>query len=152
MTDVTPWLDDEQQRIWRSFVRVVGQLPVALGRDLQSHSELSNADFEVLVVLTDVPEGRLRASELASTMTWDRSRLSHHIKRMEARGLIERRECPEDGRGAFVTITEAGRRAIEKAAPGHVREVRRLVVDALTPEELRQLGAIMDKVLRRLEG
>lgn len=152
MTDVTRWLDPEQQRIWRSFIRVVNDLPVALGRDLQSHSELSNSDFAVLVQLTDAPDDRLRASELAASMLWDRSRLSHHIKRMEARGLIARRECPEDGRGAFVTITDAGRAAIEEAAPGHVEEVRRLVVDALSPDEFQQLGTLMDKLLSRLEG
>src|SRR3990170_4212953 len=112
MTDVTPWLDDEQQRTWRTFLKAHRELEVALARDLQAHSDLSVADFEVLVNLTDVPDGRLRPSELASAMQWDRSRLSHHVKRMEARGLITREGCPEDGRGAFVGITEAGRTAI----------------------------------------
>src|SRR5688500_9000571 len=119
MNDVTPWLDDEQQRIWRSFLQLHRELDVALARDLQANSELSMADFEVLVHLTDVPDGRLRPSELASSMQWDRSRLSHHIKRMEARGLLTRVGCPEDGRGAFVGITETGRTAIEGAAPAH---------------------------------
>jgi DNA-binding MarR family transcriptional regulator len=150
MSDGTPWLDDEQQRIWRAFLRLNRDLDAALARDLQANSELSVADFEVLVNLTDVPEGRLRPSELASSMQWDRSRLSHHIKRMEARGLISREGCPEDGRGAFVGITPAGRAAIEQAAPGHVRAVRRMVVDALSPEEFAQLGALADKLLARI--
>lgn len=151
MNDVTPWLDDEQQRIWRSFLRLHRELDVALARDLQANSELSVADFEVLVNLTDVPDGRLRPSELASAMQWDRSRLSHHVKRMEARGLIAREGCPDDGRGAFVGITDAGRQAIEAAAPAHVRAVRRMVVDALTPEELGQLGALATKLLSGIE-
>lgn len=147
MSDSTPWFDDDQQRIWRAFMRLNRDLDAALARDLQSHSELSVADFEVLVNLTDVPDGRLRPSDLAASMQWDRSRLSHHVKRMEARGLVTREGCPEDGRGAFVGITPAGRQAIETAAPDHVRAVRRLVVDALTPEELEQLGALADKLL-----
>jgi len=151
MNDVTPWLDDEQQRNWRAFVRLQRDLEVALARDLQATSELSMADFEVLVNLTDVPDGRLRPSELASSMLWDRSRLSHHIKRMEARGLLARQGCPDDGRGAFVEITAAGREAIEAAAPGHVRAVRRMVVDALTPEEFDQLGALAAKLQSGIE-
>lgn len=151
MTDVTPWLDHEQQRIWRTFIQLHRELDVALARDLQAHSELSMADFEVLVNLTDVPDGRLRPSELASAMQWDRSRLSHHIKRMEARGLITRAGCPEDGRGAFVGITDSGRAAIEAAAPAHVRAVRRMVVDALSPEEFDQLGTLAGKLLSAIE-
>ncbi len=147
MSDVTPWLDDEQQRTWRTFLQLHRELTAALTRDLQANSELSMADFEVLVNLTDIPEGRLRPSELAAGMKWDRSRLSHHIKRMEARGLVTRDGCPEDGRGAFVGITEAGRQAIEGAAPSHVRAVRRMVVDALSPEEFEQLGELSGKLL-----
>jgi DNA-binding MarR family transcriptional regulator len=107
-------------------------------------------DFETLVYLTDVEEGRLRISALATAMDWERSRLSHHIKRMEARGLVTREGCPEDGRGAFVAITPEGRAAIEQAAPSHVRSVRRLVIDVLSDDELQELGRITDKLLARL--
>ena len=86
---MTQWLDDRQQRIWRAWLKLNRELPTALGRDLQARSDLSMADFEVLVNLTDVPEGRLRISELASSMNWERSRVSHHLKRMAARGLVD---------------------------------------------------------------
>jgi DNA-binding MarR family transcriptional regulator len=94
----------------------------------------------------------VRVSDLATQMLWERSRLSHHVTRMERRGMVERAECVEDGRGAFVAITPAGRAAIEQAAPGHVRTVRRLVFDALTAEELRTLSTLVDKMLVRLDG
>jgi len=148
---MTNWLDDEQQAIWRSWLRVNRELPAALARHMHEHSSLSMSDFQVLVALTDVPDGHLRISELASTMNWERSRVSHQLRRMEARGLVDRAGCPEDGRGSFVAITPAGRKAIEQAAPEHVQEVRRLVIDALTPEELELLGHINAKLLEVLE-
>lgn len=151
MTDPV-WLSADQQRVWRQWLRLNRDLSAALARDMQSGSELSMADFEVLVNLTDVAEGRLRISELATSMDWERSRLSHHVKRMEARGLVSREGCPDDGRGAFVTITPSGRRAIEHAAPHHVQAVRRLVVDVLSDDELAQLGAITGKLLGRLHA
>lgn len=147
---MTAWLDEEQQRTWRSWLQLNRDLPAALARDLASCSELSMADFEVLVNLTDVPEGRLRISELAANMAWERSRVSHQLKRMEARGLVDRAGCPDDGRGSFVGITPAGRAAIEQAAPSHVEAVRRLVVDVLTEEELATLGRLTDKLLARM--
>ena len=144
---MTDWLDDRQQRIWRAWLKLNRDLPAAIGRELQAGSDLSNADFEVLVNLTDVSEGRLRISELASNLNWERSRVSHHLKRMEARGLVDRAGCPEDGRGSFVGITRAGRDAIEQAAPDHVETVRRLVIDVLTDEELETLGRLTEKLL-----
>lgn len=148
----TPWLTDEQQRVWRAWLRLNKELTAELARDLQEGSELSMADFEVLVNLTDVPEGRLRILELADAMNWERSRLSHHLKRMEARGLVDRAGCPDDGRGSFVGITADGRTAIERAAPDHVSAVRRLVIDVLSDEELSTFGRIADKVLTRLDA
>lgn len=149
---MTNWLDERQQRIWRAWLKLNRELPTALGRELQAGSDLSMADFEVLVNLTDVPEGRLRISELASSMNWERSRVSHHLKRMAARGLVDRAGCPDDGRGSFVGITRAGRDAIEQAAPDHVEAVRRLVIDVLTDEELETLGRLSDKLLGKLSG
>jgi DNA-binding MarR family transcriptional regulator len=148
----TEWLTDEQQRAWRSWLRLNKDLSAELARELQDGSDLSMADFEVLVNLTDVPEGRLRILELAGAMHWERSRLSHHLKRMEARELVDRAGCPDDGRGSFVGITPEGRSAIERAAPDHVASVRRLVIDVLTEEELATLGRITDKLLTRLDA
>lgn len=150
MTDEDPWLSAEQQHVWRQWLAVTAQLPAALHRELQTDSELSLQDFDVLVQLTDQSQGRIRVSELAAALTWERSRLSHHVKRMERRGLVEREECEDDGRGAFVVLTPDGRSAIELAAPEHARLVRSLVFDDLSSEELTALGAITAKVLSRL--
>jgi len=151
MTARTPWLDDDQQRTWRSWLAANAQLWPAVGRDLQRDSQLSLPDFDVLVQLTESDEGRVRVAGLARALQWERSRLSHHVSRMERRGLVQREECADDGRGAWVVVTSAGRSAIEQAAPEHVRTVRRLVFDALSADEVRALGAILDKVRARLE-
>ncbi len=143
----TPWLDDEQQRIWRNWLRLNNELTATLAREMAATSDLSMADFGVLVQLTDVPDGRVRISELADNLMWERSRVSHQLKRMQARGLVERSECVEDGRGSFVGITRAGRDAIEGAAPGHVAAVRRLVIDHLTADEFADLGRLVDRLL-----
>ena len=146
----TRWLTKRQQQTWRSYLRMQTELSAALNRQLLNESELSLADFEVLVRLTDVPTGQLRVVELARTLKWEQSRLSHHIARMQRRGLVARRECTEDGRGWYVTITEQGRRAIEAAAPRHVDLVRRVFFDDLTNEQLDALHSLSEKVLDRL--
>ena len=128
------------------------QLSATLQRELQDDAGLSTQDYEVLVHLTDNPEGRMRVTDLARLMQWERSRVSHHVTRMEGRGLVQRVECAEDGRGAFVVTTPQGRAAIEQAAPGHVNTVRRLVFDALSPEEVDSFGAIIDKALAQLDS
>ena len=144
------WLDDDEQRAWRAFVSMHTRLDAHLGRDLQANTDLSTADFSVLVALTDVCQGRVRAFELSEALQWEKSRLSHHLGRMAKRGLITRGGCTEDGRGQFVEVTPAGRAAIEAAAPHHVETVRRLVFDTLTPEQVAALGAISEAVLARL--
>lgn len=150
-TSETRWLTAEQQDVWRRWLRLNAALPATLHRELQSDAGLSLPDFDVLVHLTDTAEGRVRVNDLSRALHWERSRVSHHVTRMERRGLIRREECSDDGRGAFVVITPAGRQAIEQAAPGHVHQVRDLVFDQLTEEELEVLGRITEKMLARLE-
>lgn len=145
------WLTPEEQRAWRGFVRLHERLGGRLGRMLQSESRVSPADFAVLVNLTDSPEGRQRYQDLARALEWEKSRMSHHIARMAARGMVVREECPEDGRGAFVVITDAGRAAIDAAAPRHVEAVRELFMDHVTPAELRVLTEISERVIRELD-
>lgn len=149
---MTTWLTDEQQRIWRNWLRLNRELSATLAREIATTSDLSMADFGVLVQLTDVADGRVRISELADNLGWERSRLSHQLKRMQTRGLVERFECVEDGRGSFVGITAAGREAIEEAAPGHVASVRRLVVDHLSPDEFADFGRLVDRLLVSLDA
>ena len=150
-TDVR-WLTGEEQQLWRSWLRLNAQLGATLAREMQDDAGLSEPDFEVLVNLTDSPDGRVRVTDLAYQMLWERSRVSHHVTRMERRGLVEKAGCKEDGRGAWVQITPAGRKAIEKAAPGHVEGVRRLVFDALTPEEVRTLTTLVGKLQTQLDS
>ncbi|MFJ8357350.1 MarR family winged helix-turn-helix transcriptional regulator [Streptomyces sp. NPDC093984] len=151
MEDSVHWLTPEEQHAWRNFVRLHERLGGRLARLLQTESNLSAADFAVLVNLTDVPEGRRRYQDLARTLEWEKSRMSHHIARMAGRGLVVREECLEDGRGAFVAITEAGRAAIEAAAPLHVKAVRSLFLDHVTPAELRTLAEVSERVVEKLE-
>ena len=146
--DDVRWLDPHEQAVWRQWLFSQRHLMVQLTRSLAEESGLSMPDYEVLVMLTDTPEGRVRMAALADLLEWERSRLSHHIRRMEARGLVERRECQEDGRGAFVGITPLGQRTIERAAPGHVSAVRRHFIDVLGQDGLEAL----ETALGRLEG
>ncbi|MFE5812390.1 MarR family winged helix-turn-helix transcriptional regulator [Streptomyces sp. NPDC056479] len=147
----TRWLTPEEQRAWRGFVRLHERLVGRLGRLLQSESNVSPADFAVLVHLTDAPDGRQRYQDLARALEWEKSRMSHHIARMAGRGLVVREECAEDGRGAFVVITDAGRETIEAAAPRHVEAVRELFIDHVTPAELRVLAEISERVVGKLD-
>jgi len=145
------WLTAGQHDAWRSYQRMQTRLSARLHRQLQSDSDLSLPDFEVLVALTDCPTGRLRAFELGRALRWEKSRLSHQVSRMERRGLVARQECPSDGRGAFVVLTPAGRAAIEAAAPGHADAVHRLVFDGLDDEQVHALHEICQTVLARLD-
>lgn len=151
MGETVRWLTPEEQRAWRGFVRLHERLGGRLGRLLQSESNVSAADFAVLVRLTDVPEGRQRYQDLARALEWEKSRMSHHIARMAGRGLVVREECAEDARGAFVVITDVGRAAIEAAAPRHVEAVRELFMDHVTPAELRVLADISERVISKLD-
>ncbi|MEP7160697.1 MAG: MarR family transcriptional regulator [Dermatophilaceae bacterium] len=153
MTDasVSPWLTDEQQRVWRQWLDVAARLPAALGRQLQQGSALSLPDFAVLVSLSEAPGEQLRVAALADDLRWEPSRLSHHLGRMERRGLIRRAECLEDGRGAVVVLLPAGRAGVEEAAPGHARLVSALLFDGFGEDRLRALDTITRSVLDRLE-
>ncbi|MDA2810513.1 MarR family transcriptional regulator [Nocardiopsis sp. RSe5-2] len=150
MTETPHWLTPEEQRAWRGFVRMNAILLDRLAQ-VQAAAGLSGADYVVLVELTDRPEGRVRFQELARAVEWEKSRMSHHIARMAKRGLVVRETCAEDGRGAVIAITPAGREAIERAAPSHVATVRRLFIDLLTPAELVVLTHVSERVLERME-
>ncbi|GII23042.1 MarR family winged helix-turn-helix transcriptional regulator [Planosporangium mesophilum] len=141
----TRWLDDGEARMWRAFYEMRRHLDKAIERQL-ADAGLSTADYDLLVPLSEAPGDGLRARDLANHVGWDRSRLSHQLRRMEQRGLLTRRECPSDARGTLITLTPAGRRAVETAAPGHVETVRRHFVDLLSPEEIDTLTAISTRI------
>jgi DNA-binding MarR family transcriptional regulator len=144
------WLDDDQARVWQAYRRLNQHLYATLEDQLLRDAGLSAADYSVLVPLSEEPGGVLRARELCTEIGWDRSRLSHHISRMEKRGLVVREQCSEDGRGSMVRLTEAGRRAIEGAAPEHAESVHRYFFDLLSKQELRTLAAVFDRLLENL--
>lgn len=141
------WLDPDEQHAWRGLLTMSTQVMARLNRGLQEHG-LSLADYDVLVALTDVQDRSLRLGELGQLLQWDKSRLSKQISRMSARGLVTRRECPHDKRGAYVDLTDGGRAAIESAAPEHAALVRALVFDHLDAAQVRALGEITGVVLQ----
>ncbi|WP_082115135.1 MarR family winged helix-turn-helix transcriptional regulator [Lentzea aerocolonigenes] len=147
---MTRWLEPDQQRAWRAYVRMQGELNAHLSRQISVDSEISMADFAVLVQLTDTVDGRVRVLELARLLNWEKSRISHHVARMEKRGLVRRENCGSDGRGSFVVLTEQGRSAIEEAAPSHAETVRALVFDQLSDAEVEALREISEKIFTRL--
>jgi DNA-binding MarR family transcriptional regulator len=151
MDDPVRWLDPREARAWRGYTSMRVQLQARLSRELARHSGLSDADYSVLVHLSEAPDGRLRAFELGRALQWEKSRLSHHLKRMGGRGLVTREDCESDARGSFVVITPAGRSAIEAAAPAHVEDVRRYLIDVLSGEQLEALADIAETVLAQLQ-
>ncbi|MEH0841765.1 MarR family transcriptional regulator [Micromonospora sp. CPCC 205711] len=148
--DAPRWLNDREDRAWRGYRRMRRLLDLQLARELMADAGLSEPDYDVLSDLSETPDGRLRLSELADRMLWSRSRLSHHLTRMQQRGLVIREECATDGRGSVVALTPDGRRAIEAAAPAHVAAVRRHLIDLLEPDELAALERLTHRVVDRL--
>src|ERR1700757_4042038 len=144
------WLDPRENRAWRAFLHAHPQLHLRLRRQLLQDSGLTWADYEILAVLSEHPTGQMPAQELGALVQWEKSRLSHKIRRMQQRGLVARESNPADGRSAIICLLPAGRRAIEDAAPQHVRNVRRHFIDLLTPAELDTLAALNERVLRHL--
>jgi len=146
----TRWLDERQQHLWRSYIRTNQELYARLEGLLASEGGVSAADYTVLVPLSEEPTGVLRARDLGAEIGWDRSRLSHHLARMEKRGMVVREECEEDARGLMVRLTPAGRQAIENAAPAHAEAVHRHFFDLLSKKEVDTLSAVFDRVLDNL--
>ena len=126
------WLSDDEQRAWRTYLRMSSLLPAALNRQLQQDCGLTLPEYEVLVQLSESPGQRLRPFQICEALNWEQSRLSHQLTRMERRGLVSRRECPVDGRGAVIELTAAGAELIGAAAPRHVAAVRGLIFDRLS--------------------
>jgi DNA-binding MarR family transcriptional regulator len=138
-TDARPrWLSDEEQQAWRATIHMAQLLLRQLDRDLNSYG-LSGHDYEILVELSEAPDNRLRMTDLADATSQSRSRLSHQISRMEARGLVRRDECEGDKRGTFAVLTKEGVETIERVAPHHVDNVRRHFIDRLSPRQLDEI-------------
>ena len=147
-SDDVPWLSAEQLRDWTSLMAMLMTLPPALDAQLKRDAGVNSFEYHVLAALSDAPGHSLPLSELAPMARGSLSRLSHAVSRLERDGWVERRACA-DGRRTRAFLTDAGWRKIQEAAPAHVREARRLVVDALPPEGLRALGAAARTVVAR---
>ena len=152
MSEAPLWLSPQEQADWQAFIQMQELLRSRLEQGLLSRSGLSNADFTVLAVLSEAPERRMRPFDLSRALGWEKSRLHHQLTRMCSRGLVERRPDPGSGnaRAVQVVLTRAGLAAITAAAPGHVRDVRLLALDALSEEQLAQLGEISRAIIATL--
>ena len=144
------WLDDEQQAAWRSFAGATVRLRWALECQLQQDAGLSFLEYHVLARLSENPGNTLRMSELAEVTDSSLSRLSHLMKRLERRDLVRREPDPTDGRYTNAIMTDAGLRLLVASAPAHVAKVRELVIDALTPEQLRELRIASERIIERI--
>lgn len=145
----TRWLTTDEQHAWRAYIRLAKMLMRQLDRDLHPFG-LSTNDYEILVELSEAPGTRLRMTELADLTAQSRSRLSHQITRMEAKGLVRREGCDRDKRGTFAVITPRGSATIHQVAPSHVDSVRRHFIDQLCAEHLGVLTDAYQPVLDRL--
>ncbi len=145
------WLDEEQQAAWRAVVQLFTKLPATLESDLQRTAGLTLYEYEVLALLSESDAQTLQMSELAVGTNSSLSRLSHVVSRLEKRGWVTRQVCPNDGRATQAVLTESGLAKVVATAPNHVRAVRALVVDAITPTQLRQLGTAAAKIGQRIQ-
>jgi DNA-binding MarR family transcriptional regulator len=139
---MTRWLTEREQAAWTGLLRLTSGLQAEMNRQLADDHGISLTDYEVLARLQAHGGHGLRIRDLMQTLSWEQSRLSHHLSRMQRRGLVTRQECPEDRRGAAFVLTDLGRGTLEAAAPSHVAHVRRMLFDHLSEEQVDQLRRI----------
>lgn len=145
-----PEVSDHDWQLWREFVTMHRHLARELDRQLQRDAGISQADFSVLAVLNEAPHRRLRTGELAELLAWEKSRVSHQVTRMEARTLVERSECADDGRGTWVGVTAEGRRVLQSAVADHEAAIRSLFFDELGGTEKTAIHEVSRRVIDRL--
>ncbi|GAA0609381.1 winged helix-turn-helix transcriptional regulator [Kribbella sandramycini] len=141
------WLNAREARLWQAWRDTQRELNRVLEARLIANSGLSGADYALLHPLSSSADGVLRTRDLGRSVGWERSRLSHQVSRMEKRGLVSREECADDARGSMVRLTELGRKAVEAAAPDHVEAARAYFFDHLSPAEVGELTAVLERVL-----
>lgn len=144
------WLDPAEMRAWLGYRRMRARLDLQIARDLAADSGLSETDYDVLSNLSEATDRKMRLTDLAARMLWSKSRLSHHVTRMQQRGLVRREGSPTDARSAVIALTDAGWKAIKAAAPDHLESVRRNFIDHLTRGEIKALGELADKIVTKL--
>jgi len=146
-TPETRWLSADEQHAWRAFLTACQTLFGAIDAQLQNVSGLPHGYYEILVRLSEAPGRALRMSQLAEASTSSKSRLSHAVARLEDRGWVRRTSCPTDRRGQIAKLTDEGFAALQAAAPGHVEQVRRSLIDALSAEQVEQLSKISASII-----
>lgn len=149
--DEPRWLTDDERTAWVRFAAVLELLPGALDQQLERDERLTHFEYFVLAMLSEAPGRTLRMTGLAARTNATLPRLSRVVTRLEAQGLVERSPCAEDRRATNATLTASGWKKVLHAAPGHVENVRRSVIDALTPAQVEQLSAISGQLLGRLD-
>lgn len=147
----TPWLDDDEMAAWLALVGVLLRLGPALDSQAQRDAGMTHFDYQVMAMLSGAPDRRLAMSELAAWTNSSLSRLSHVVKKLEARGWLARSPSPTNRRVTECELTPHGYDVLVAAAPGHVRAVRSLVLDGLSPEQVRQLATIATTVRANLD-
>ena len=145
------WLTAAEVNSWLSVARLMTWLPWSIDQQLQRDSNLAIVEYQVLAMLSESPERTMRMSSLAEVTNASLSRLSHLVKRLEGRGLVRREPDPADGRFTNAILTGKGFQTLADAAPGHVAHVRSLVIDVLSPEQLRRLGLAADRITARID-
>jgi DNA-binding MarR family transcriptional regulator len=145
------WLTDAELRSWLSIVRLATWLPWSIDQQLRRDSSLGMVEYQVLAMLSVSPERTMRLSSLAEVTNASLSRLSHLVTRLEQRELLRREPDPADGRFTNAILTDKGFEELAAAAPGHVAHVRSLVVDVLSPEQLRRMGLSADRIVSRID-
>src|SRR5580704_16975013 len=145
------WLTGAELDSWLSVVRLMTWLPWSIDQRLRRDSDLGMVEYQVLAMLSKSPQRSMRMSALAGVTNASLSRLSHLVQRLEQRGLVRREPDPADGRFTNAILTGQGSRALTGAAPGHVAHVRSLVIDVLSPEQLRRLGLVADRIMSRID-
>ena len=147
----TKWLNPREMKAWRSYIIASRRLLDALDLDLASH-DLSMADYEVLALLSEAPDRRMRMTELADLAMVSKSRLSHRMKVMEKIGWVKRQACDSDKRGSWAVMTDKGWKAIVKAAPDHVASVRNRLIDHLTVKDQEDVSKIFERIQSNLRN
>jgi DNA-binding MarR family transcriptional regulator len=147
------WLSAAQQRTWLNYMQVYHRLEYEMNRQLQAEFGVSLADYTVMNALSGEPGRRLQSSRLATRIGWERSRLSHQLRRMETRRLVERIASKTDGRATDAKLTPQGWRLLQSAAPKHVAWVRTLFfsdLDDASADTLADLlGEVFETILRK---
>ncbi len=144
------WLSEAEQHSWRAYLVGTTLLMDRLDRDLRESHHLSLPEYEILVRLSEAPGRRLRMAELADSMSYSRSRVTHTVSRMEHGGLVERTACASDGRGVEAVLTDKGADALTEAARTHVRGVRELLLDLADAGDFAAVGRVFDAVTDQL--